>query len=868
MSPRSLDSYRQKRDPAKTPEPFSIPAATASGLSGRFVVQQHAARRMHWDLRLEIDGVLVSWAVPRGPSIDVKEKRLAVQTEDHPLEYAGFEGIIPAGNYGAGAMIVWDAGTYQSIDGNTGAEGLRVGKLDLELHGYKLRGRWALVRTKGSEGKDWLLFKKPGGALGAAEPVIAQPGSVLSGLTVSELSEGVRRDAQLAAAATAAGVAQCALPDSALSPMLAETAEAPFSRAGWVFELKYDGIRILIVREADKPVRLLARSGRNVTGTFPDVAAAAAHLPADAFAIDGELIAPDERGTGSFEMLQQRLGLTNPWDVARAAAEQPVQVYGFDLLAVAGYDLRNLPLAARKQMLQHLLPPVGVIRYADHIEEHGEMLFEEGCKHGVEGMVAKRADSTYVSGRRSRDWLKIKAPATAELAIVGFLPGKGRRAVLGALMLAWRRDDELVYAGNVGSGLNGGVIDQLLPALRAATRPTPAFTAVDPLARNAVFVEPQLVAEVRFTDTTERGVLRQPVFVRLRDDKRVDECDPPRTGNVVRSPLSVVRSDEELPEAEAAADTPELPPTRPRSPNGKRTTDNGERGAARFNPVNLDKIFWPADGYTKGDLLDYYDSIWPAIEPYLRDRPLVLTRYPDGIDGKNFFQKNAPEFIPDWVETCRIDDTAYFVCNEREALRYVINLGCIPLHVWSARRQSIERPDWASLDLDPKDAPFRDVLSVARCIHDLLEPLGAPHFIKTSGQDGLHVFIPLGGALTHDEATSFAEVLARLVVAELPAISTIVRPLRARAGKVYVDFLQNGRGKTLVSPFSVRPRPGAPVSTPLAWSEVTARLDPARFTIRTAPERVREHGDAMLALLDTPIDVAAVLSALMERMRS
>jgi len=868
MSPRSLDTYRQKRDPAKTPEPFAAaPETPASGLMGRFVVQQHAARRLHWDLRLEIDGVLVSWAVPRGPSIDPKEKRLAVQTEDHPLEYAGFEGIIPAGNYGAGAMIVWDAGTYESVDGNTGAEGLRAGKLDLELHGYKLRGRWALVRTKGSEGKEWLLFRKPGGPLGAAEPVVAQPASVLSGLTVTELRDGVRRDVELAAAAAAAGAPRRAISTAALAPMLADTADAPFSRAGWVFELKYDGIRVLIVREPGQPPRLLARSRRDVTVSFPDIAVAAAHLPADSFVVDGELIAPDERGTGSFERLQQRLGLTNRWEVARAAVAYAVQVYGFDLLAVGGHDLRGLPLAARKQMLQRLLPSAGVIRYADHIEEHGELLFEEATKHGVEGMVAKRADSTYTSGRRSRDWLKIKAPATAELAVVGFLPGKGGRSALGALMLAWRRDDELVYAGNVGSGLNSTIIDHMLPLLREAIRPTPAFTVADPLARNAIFVEPHLVAEVRFTDATERGVLRQPVFVRLRDDKRVDECDAPRR-EVVRSPLSVVRSDEELLEDEAGTDTPEATPTPSQPSSGKRKTDNDQRSEGRFNPVNLDKVFWPADGYTKGDLLAYYDSIWPAIAPYLRDRPVVLTRYPDGIDGKSFFQKNAPEFIPDWVETCRIEDTEYFLCNEREVLRYVINLGCIPLHVWSARRQSIERPDWAILDLDPKDAPFRDVLKVARCIHDLLEPLGAPHFIKTSGQDGLHVFLPLAGALTHDEAKSFAEVLARLVVAELPTISTIVRPLGGRAGKVYVDFLQNGFGKTLVAPFSARPRAGAPVSTPLAWSEVTGRLDPARFTIRTVPDLTCQRADPMLALLDTSVDIPAVLGALAARLKS
>jgi len=849
MSPRSLDAYRQKRDSAKTPEPFGPgPVAAALGNSaGRFVIQQHAARRMHWDLRLEIDGVLVSWAIPRGPSVDLKEKRLAVQTEDHPLEYAAFEGIIPRGNYGAGPMIVWDAGHFRTVDDSSGADGLRTGKLDLELRGYKLQGRWALVRTKGSDGKEWLLFKKPGGSAGTSEPVVAQPASVFSGLTIDELRDGARRDNELAAAAAAAGAPRRALGDAALSPMLAETADAAFSRAGWLFELKYDGIRVLIIRQAGRPVRLMARSGRDITDSFPDVVAAAAHLPADSYVVDGELIAPGEHGTGSFEHLQQRLGLTNRWDVARAAVEHPVQVYGFDLLAAAGYDLRGVPLAARKTLLRRLLPAAGMIRYADHLDQHGTMLFEEACKHGVEGIIGKRADSLYSSGRRSRDWIKVKAPATAELAVVGFVAGKRRRAALGALMLAWRRGGEFVYAGNVGSGLTQALIEALLPVLRAATRPTPAFIAADPPARDATFVEPRLVAEVRFTDATERGLLRQPVFVRICEDKRCDAADAEP--------------------ARRSASRVEAPAPHAPMINAEHSAPIREGDTARFAAVNLDKVFWPSDGYTKGDLLAYYDTVWPAIAPYLRDRPLVLTRYPDGVDGKSFFQKNAPEFVPDWIETCRIDDTAYFVCNEPEALRYVINLGCIPLHVWSARRQSLERPDWAILDLDPKEAPFRDVLAVACCIHALLEPLAVPHFIKTSGQDGLHVLIPLGGALTHDETKSFAEVLARLVVAELPDIATIVRPLGGRAGKVYVDFLQNGFGKTLVAPFSVRPRTGAPVSTPLLWSEVTPRLSPPRFTIETVPGRLAKHDDPMRAVLDQAADIPALLEALVARQK-
>ncbi|MDX2166935.1 MAG: DNA ligase D [Deltaproteobacteria bacterium] len=850
--PRSLDPYRRKRHPGRTPEPFAGVQPKAAAAQ-RFVVQQHAARRLHWDLRLEIGGVLVSWAVPRGPSVDIKERRLAVQTEDHPLEYAGFEGLIPAGNYGAGAMIVWDAGRYRTVDGVAPADGLAAGKLDLELIGHKLRGRWALVRTKGEDGRQWLFFKKADAASGGAEPVLAQPASVLSGLTVIELRDGVRRDAELAAQAAAAGAPRATLPAGALKPMLATPTEKPFSRDGWVFELKYDGIRLLIDRRGGGAPRLLARSGRDVTATFPEIAAAAARLPADDFTIDGEVIALDERGTGSFERLQPRLGLTNSWDVERAAAAIPVQVFAFDLLAAAGHDLRGLPLTARKALLRRLVPAAGVVRYADHIESEGEAFFAAASEHEVEGVVGKRAASPYRSGVRSPDWLKVKRPQTNRFTVVGFVPGKGTRAPLGALMLAWRRGDQLVHAGNVGSGLSDAIIDAILPSLREAARPAPAFeVGADPLPRNAVFVEPHFLAEVRYTEVTERGALRQPVLLGVRADLPLaDGAALPGQG--AASPPSVFQ------EADASpTDVPRGAPAPARAPR---------RSAIRFAPSNTNKVFWPDDGYTKGDLLAYYDAIWPAIAPYLRDRPVVLTRYPDGIAGKSFFQKHAPEFVPDWVPTVRVEDTEYFLCNDKEALLYIINLGCIPLHVWSARRQHIERPDWVIIDLDPKGAPRADVIAVAKCLHALLEPLGVPHFLKTSGQDGLHIMLPLGAQLTHDEAKTFGEVLARLVVAELPQIATVARALGSRGGKVYVDFLQNGSGKLIAAPYSVRPRPGATVSTPLAWKELTARLDPARFTIKTVPPRYAKLGDPLLPIFDTPVDVGALLGELQNRHR-
>jgi bifunctional non-homologous end joining protein LigD len=856
MRGRSLDPYRQKRDSARTPEPFGVaPVAAPSqaGLPYAFVIQQHAARRLHWDFRLEIDGVLVSWAVPRGPSIDPKEKRLAVQTEDHPMEYGGFEGIIPAGNYGAGAVILWDRGLYHTLDGVAPAQGLADGKLDIELRGDKLSGRWALVRTKRGEGKEWLLFRKPDGLPVGPEPVVAFPGSVVSGLTVEELRDGVNRDAELAALAEASGAPRRAVRAASLGPMLAETADGAFTRPGWIFELKYDGWRILLSREDDDEVRIHTRRGRDLGAAFPEVVAAAMHLPCRSFVLDGEIVATATKPTGSFEELQQRVGQTNPVTVAQLATEVPVAVYCFDLLAVAGYDLRSLPLTTRKQILQHLLPARGTMRFVDHVEAEGEALFAAATEHHVEGIVAKRAASPYRSGQRSRDWLKIKAPKTADLAIVGYVRGKGSRQSLGSLMLAWSENGGLRYAGNAGSGLGESHVRELLDHFGRRRRDTPAFD-FDGVARprDAVFVDPDLVAEVRYTEVTSAGVLRQPVFLRLRDDKTIEQIDE-----------RAERREKGGGRRESGEPADETPSSDPQSAIG-----NPQSAAPRLRLSNLKKVFWPGEGYTKGDLLAYYEAIWPFLAPYLKDRPLVLTRYPDGIDGKSFFQKNAPEFTPDWVPTRRVEDTEYFVCNELASLLYVINTGCIPLHLWSARYDSIDRPDWTIVDLDPKGAPFADVVTVARHIHSILEPLGVPHFVKTSGQDGLHVLLPLGATLSHDQAKALAEVLARVVASELPKIATVARPLGDRGGKVYVDFLQNGFGKTIAGPYSVRPRRGAPVSAPLAWNELNAKLDPAKFNIRTVPQRAARRGDLFAGVLGPPIDVPAVLGALEERFRS
>ena len=831
----NLKRYHEKRDPGATPEPFGedrAPRPSAGGAPRVFVVQQHAARRMHWDLRLEINDALASWAVPRGPSLDPADKRLAVRTEDHPLEYADFEGVIPDGNYGAGAMIVWDRGVYRSADGVAPEEALEAGKLDLQLDGHKLRGRFALVRTRGGGHKDWLLIRKGHGEAGIVD---REPASVLSGLTVDELRAGADHTEEIRAQADAAGAPARMLDPGQVRPMLAQLGGESFSDAEWIYELKHDGVRVLLWKTADG-VQLVSRRGRNVTGIYPEITRALPHLPVADCVLDGELVALDAAGRSSFERIQRRFTLKEPADAARAEAEVPVRFFAFDLLAAAGRDLRGLPLLRRKELLAQVVPRTGIVRYEDHIQARGAELFELAVADGREGVVAKRSDSKYLAGKRSEAWLKLKAPRKARLAIVGWTAGQGARARLGALLVAGHRDGAWVYCGAVGSGLDDATIDALLPRLEALACHAPSFTAApDLLPGGARFTRPELSVEVRFTEVTDAGLLRQPVFLELGPEATPEGCPAPSA----RSDVSLA----------------EPPPPPPASSDDLRLT-------------RLDKVFWPADGTTKGDLLRYYEAVWPWLAPYLEDRPVVLTRYPDGIEGKSFYQKNAPDFTPAWARRENIEGTDYFVCNDLRTLLYVINLGAIPLHVWSARLGRLDRPDWLIVDLDPKGAPFADVVKVARHVHRLLEGLGAPHYVKSSGQDGIHVMLPLGGALDHGDTRRLAEVLARVVCADLPEIATLTRPVAARGGKVYVDWLQNGRGKLIAAPLSVRPRPGAPVSMPLTWRQVTRRLDPGRWNLRTAPGRLAERGDPFADVLETAADVPALLEALGARLAS
>lgn len=838
--PPPLETYRKKRDPERTPEPFGgrriAPSPTPSGGRPLFVVQQHAARRLHYDLRLEIDGVLKSWAVPKGPSIRPTEKRLAVHVEDHPMEYATFEGVIPPDNYGAGAVIVWDRGWYRLLQEGEPLEQLAKGKLDLEFFGFKLRGRWALTRMSKHD-KEWLLVKKADVTPLHQELTERYPRSVISGLTVEEIRDVPARLATLQTRLRALKGPRRDVSARAQPFMLATLEERPFSGKEWLFEIKYDGVRVMASREG-AAVELFGRSGRVITGRYPELVTALAALPVDRFVIDGEIVALDEAGKPSFQRLQARMGLTSTSDVERVMHAVPVIGIFFDCLVLDGHDLRRLPLIERKECLRFLLPPLGPARYGDHVLENGKAFFDLASAERLEGIVAKKLKSTYIGGR-SREWIKIKCQRRQEFVIGGYTAPQGSRGYFGALHVGLYDGERLAYVSKVGTGFDRAGLKKLWDSLQPLRRATSPFEMGGPSGRGHQWVEPKLVCEIRFTEWTKDGGLRHPAFLGLRPDKPPKECR--------REEPDVVPPVVETAPAKAGRD-------------GKVTL------------TNLQKIFWPAEGYTKGDLIAYYEAVAPLLLPYLKDRPLVLTRYPDGIAGKSFFQKDAPDFVPAWVRTERIysrdseREIDYFIVNDVDQLRYVVNLGTIPLHLWSSRLGSLDRPDWLILDLDPKGAPFTDVVKVARALHQILRELTIANYVKTSGGTGLHILVPLGARYTHDESRTFGRLLALLGVEAAPEIATIARPLRARGGKVYIDFAQNGHGRTIVAPYSVRPLPGAPASCPLRWDEVTQRLHPARLTITTIPKHFKKIPDPLAPILTDSLDMAAAIKRIERRL--
>ncbi|HEX2463273.1 MAG TPA: DNA ligase D, partial [Thermoanaerobaculia bacterium] len=764
-------------------------------------------------------------------------------------------------------MIVWDRGTWVALEPM--AEGLEKGKLLFELRGYKLRGAWTLFRTSGrsreranaargrGEGRgraapktgpdEWLLVKKPDGFARKPGDETLPEESILSGLTVEELAAGDGRVAEIEDRLRQSKAPRRRVDPADQRPMLATVADQAFTQRDWLFELKYDGFRLMAAKEAPLAptgdgsggrVRLFYRRGTDVTHLFPDLARAVASLPYPSFLLDGEVVVLDDGARPSFQRLQKRTQLVRKLDIQRAAIHYPATYFAFDLLSFGDYDLRALPLVDRKRELAAILPPAGPLRYADHVVERGVDFYGAVEAMKLEGMVAKRIDSAYRPGR-SPHWLKIRADRRDDFIIIGMSPPQGARHGFGALHLGAFRVDasgkrELVYAGRVGTGFSDALLGKLHGQLLASKRNDPPVDGPIPagggwpgtrgIGPGDVWVEPELVCEVRYKEWTEEGLLRQPAFLGMRPDKKIEECLLPsereaaleRDGNGGASPAANDSDERDDSEQESAprATAPRAEASRAPAPAVSSSTPR------TLKLTNLGKVFWPDEGYTKGDLIDYYRVIAPAMLPYLRDRPLVLTRYPDGIvqgedKTKPFYQKNAPSHAPDWIQTETIwsgsseRDIEYFVVQEPNALVYMANLAAIVLHVWSSRLATIERPDWCILDLDPKEAPFHDVVTIALALRDLCEEIGMPSFVKTSGSSGIHVLLPLGRQVSYQQSQLIGELISRVIMREHPKISTIERVIKKRGKKVYLDYMQNGHGQLLVAPYTVRAVPGA-----------------------------------------------------------
>lgn len=845
-----LRAYRQKRDPRATNEPFDAEHGRRGGGTrvGRYVVHLHDATRAHYDLRLQVGGTLMSFAVPRGPSLNPTDKRLAVNTEDHPLDYLDFEAVIPEGNYGAGPMIAWDQGRVTYLEG-TAEEGIARAKIDFELSGFKLRGRYGLVHTGARkppghpEANQWLLIKKEDAHSRSEGDVLEDdPRSVLSGLTIRELPERDAIAAQVEAEAAELGTPQADVDTRGLIPMLCATSGAELDEADRVYELKLDGVRIVADRRGEG-VTLRYRHGRVATASYPEVARAVRALPGQRVVLDGEIVAFDASGRPSFQRLGPRIHALRAQDVERARAEVPVVYLVFDLLAIGERDLRGLPLRARKRLLSQLVRGRGLVRTLDHIEGRGAALFDLCQEQGLEGVVAKRADSLYRPGpRRTEDWVKLKCEREEDFVVVAWEPGRGKRRSLGALWVASFEGERLVTRGKVGSGFDGRTIEILLGELARLSEPEPVVElrgdANDPQP-----VRPELVVGVRFIGWSDDGSLRHPVFRGIRDDVVPSECraQPPR------------------------GDEPELPELPPAA-----------TASGRVVVTNRDKVFWPDDGITKGDLVDYYAEIADVLLSFLRDRPVVLVRHPDGIEGKSFYQWRAPEGTPDWIRRLELRDDddlehrgekSVFLVDDVDALVHIANLGCIPIHVLASRAGDLECGDFFTLDFDVKLATFREAVTLALTLRELLAEAGLTGYPKTSGQSGLHVLVPVGPHVPFTVTKALAELFGRFLVAAHSDIATMERRVSDRGTKVYVDTGQTGRSRTIVAPYSVRAVAGATVSTPLSWDEVHAALDPSRFTLHTVPARVAARGDLFASLLTERPDVAGALSRLEARVK-
>ena len=800
-----LRTYNRKRDFKKTPEPEGRSGRARKAGTLSYVIQRHHARRLHYDFRLEMEGVLRSWAVPKGPSFDPDARRLAVHTEDHPLSYGSFEGEIPQGEYGGGQVVLWDKGIW--IPAGDPVEAHRRGRIKFELRGVKLAGKWLLVRMGGrsaEEGKEnWLLIKERD-EFARKEGDIARerPESVKG---VRDRASASRRPGSAAPVPRLESLPREALPDF-IEPQMATLVQKPPTGEEWIHEIKLDGYRILC-RVRKGKARLLTRKGNDWTRQFPETAEAAARLPVRQALLDGEIAALDENGVSSFQSLQNAMDQDRKRDLV---------YFAFDLLHLDGRNTRGLPLLERKALLAGILPAgqKEAIRYSEHIQGRGEAFHRQACQFALEGIVSKVKGRPYLSGRTD-DWVKVKCLLRQEFVVGGYTDPEGARGGFGALLLGIYRGGRLVYVGKVGTGFDREMLMEAHARLRKLETDRCPFSRKPPGAsRRTHWVRPELVAEIQFSNWTEGGHLRQGSFQGFREDK---------------DPREVVR---ERTLEEKTGETVEERKSRDPEVAGVRLTNSG-------------RVLYPAQGITKLELARYYERVAEWILPHIAGRPLSVVRCPSGQDKHCFFQKHVDEGLPDTIRSVEIEEGhgsgRYLMVEDLPGLIGLVQIGALELHPWGCRSEDIEHPDRMVFDLDPSpEVPWPRVVEAAHAVRERLRDMNLECCLKTTGGKGLHVFVPLSGREDWDEMKAFSKALADRMAREEPRLYTSALPKAERKGKIFIDYLRNNRGSTSVAAYSTRAKPGAPVSVPIDWKELSRGVRSDSFNVRNLPERLEK----------------------------
>lgn len=856
----ALEKYNAKRDFKKTAEPKGIKKSSKGQL--RFVVQKHAASHLHYDFRLEINGVLVSWAVPKGPSGNPADKRLAMHVEDHPMDYIDFEGTIPKGEYGGGTVMVWDIGTYHAEenevvlkDNGLMKKQLASGSIKIVLEGQKLKGAWHLVKMKGKNNQ-WLLMKSKDAFVSKQD---FDPNSILTGRDFDAIAKGTavwhsnRKSNQKSATKVTKKTLKKTTTEGDFNaedlseakkiktfpyewrPQAATLAESAFDHDDWIFETKFDGYRALAQIE-NGSVKLISRNGLPFDSKYPEIVETLQNITQNLI-LDGEIVVEDSSGKSHFQWLQH---------LEDKPKTGKLKFYVFDILYFQGYDLRGLELTQRKKILKALLPKLKNIVYTDHIFKTGIQAFADIKKTGGEGIIAKKATSKYHNGKRSKDWLKIKTDKQQEMVIGGFTDPKGGRIGIGALLCGYFDGKNLVYSGKVGSGFTANILADLREKLDKLERKTSPFEST-PKEPGVHWVSPKLVAQIKFSEFTETGSMRHPVYLGLRKDKTATEVVLEQSQKMASEISHQTQKSSEKKTEKSKSKNKILP------------TDT------KVEFTNTDKIYFPKEKITKGDVIRYYNEIADYILPYLVDRPQSLRRNPDGINSEGFFQKNVTGTVPKWIKTRKIKSESaataveWLLCQDRETLLFLANYGCIEINPWSSRVGSLNHPDYIIFDLDPKAAPMKNIIKTALKVKEILDSLNVPAYIKTSGGNGLHVFIPVLPKYTYEQTRNFSHLISQMVHRDLPEITSLERMPNKRKGKIYLDFLQNGKGKTMASIYSLRPREGAGVSTPLDWSEINDQLDLKAFNINTIFERLKNKGDLWKDFFKNAINLKTIL---------